>query len=120
MVDRIEQIHAKDKTDLFRDPERAACGKIRLHQIETTKSISSQISLRRGGGHNKSRRIELPPSGNVGIVGPLRNSRNQVWPESIGPETYVAPGCNVDGERGLRCDNTVPTPAARQRSDPKR
>src|SRR5580658_8948342 len=120
MIKGIKHIRAKDEADFFSDAEGPARGKIRLCQVKTTKNVSSQISLHRRGGQNKGRRIELPPSSHVGIVNPLGDSSNQVRPEVIGPESDVAPGCNVDWQCGLRCDNTVHTPAAGERLNPGR
>src|SRR5580658_1852970 len=109
MIEGIER--AKDEADSFSDAEGPARGKIRLPQVNAAKSVSSQISLHRHGGQNKGRRIELPASTDVGIVNPLGDSPNQVGPEVIGSESDVALGCNVDWQPGLRCDNTVHTPA---------
>ena len=87
--------------------EGAARREIRLYQVKTTEGVPSEISLHRGGRHNQRRRIDLPPSGNVRIVNPLRHSRHQVRPEGIGAETDAALDCNIDWKLGLCGDNTV-------------
>jgi hypothetical protein len=95
MVDRIEQIQAKDKTDLFPNPEGAA-RKDPPAPNRNTKSISSQISPRRGEGHNKTAALSCLPPATWGL------SVHSGLPQSgqagkHRTEIYVAPGCNVDG-----------------------
>src|SRR5690348_5839218 len=100
MIERIEDIGAKNEPGFFCHTEGTSRREICLDQVETMKSVPPEISLRGRGGHDQGRRIELPPTGNVGINDPLRDSGNQVRSEIIAPETNISLESDIDWQPG--------------------